>query len=272
MDAVMALDARHAPLEYWFFKLNVPGLAILVDLIARPTDAEVRVSYWQGSRGQVVRAFGAASAEGGIARVGACDLGPRSSSGAAGPVEWTLRYEAGPRVVDPGRFTRLIRPFDLELLSVPGTVFSGEVIVDGRRFAIDGAPGLLAHYWGARLPPRWHWVSVNVPGLDLDGVITDSRLWGLPGPTLRAGYLYIADGTRQSLVISPLNGLVRARQDDQGLVVDALAPGAPRVTARFSADPTAFNDLGMNISQTLVGDCEIAGRRIAGVAGIEQRS
>jgi hypothetical protein len=101
--------------------------------------------------------------------------------------------------------------------------------------------------------------------------VSDSRLWGLPGPTMRAGYLYVADRQRQRLVISPLTGLVRARQSEGGLVVDAIAPRMGRVTARFRADPALFNDLGMGITQTLVGDCEIAGRRIEGVAGIERR-
>src|SRR6266498_1179834 len=131
MNAPTALQARRAPLEYWFLKLNVPGLAFLVDLIARPSDAEVRLSYWVDGRGQVVHeTFERAAADGTTARFGDTTLGLSASSGAAGHVEWRLRYEVGPRVVDPGRFTRLIRPFDLELVSMPGTRFSGEVIVD----------------------------------------------------------------------------------------------------------------------------------------------
>jgi hypothetical protein len=271
MDATAALVARRASLEYWFLKLNVPGLAFLVDLIARPSDAEVRLSYWVDGRGHVVHEpFDRASADGATARVGESTLGLAASSGAAGSVEWRLRYAVGPRVVDPGQFTRLLRPFDLELVSLPGTRFDGEVIVDGRRFAIEGAPGLVAHYWGARLPPRWHWVSVNTPDLDVDGVVSDSRIWGLP-VTMRAGYLYVAEGRRRRMVISPLTGLVRARQNGHELTMDAIAPRLGRVTARFGADPAKFNDLGMGISQTLVGDCEIAGRRIAGIAGIERR-
>lgn len=271
MDATTALAARHAPLEYWFLKLNVPGLAFLVDLIARPSDAEVRLSYWVDGRGHVVHEpFARASTDGATARVGENTLGLAASSGAAGTVEWRLRYVVGPRVVDPGQFTRLLRPFDLELVSLPGTRFDGEVIVDGRRFAIDGAPGLVAHYWGARLPPHWHWVSVNTADLDVDGVVSDSRIWGSP-VTMRAGYLYVADGQHRRMVISPLTGLVRAREHGHELTISATAPSMGRLTARFTADPAQRNDLGMGISQTLVGDCEIAGRRIAGTAGIERR-
>jgi hypothetical protein len=88
---------------------------------------------------------------------------------------------------------------------------------------------------------------------------------------MRAGYLYVAEGRRRRMVISPLTGLVRARQNGHELTMDAIAPRLGRVTARFGADPAKFNDLGMGISQTLVGDCEIAGHRIAGTAGIERR-
>lgn len=276
MAATVATDALHprrARLEYWFLKFNVPGFAFLADLIVGPDGGEVRLSYWRGLHGRVIHERpDITTVRGTTVRIGECTLGPDSSAGVAGEVEWRLRYEAGPRLVDPGRFTHRIRPFDMELLSVPGTQFHGEVFVGGERFAVDGAHGLLAHYWGDRLPPRWHWISVNTPDLDIDGAVIDSRVWGLPRVTLRAGYLYVAEHGRQRLVISPLTGLVRAKREGDALLMEAITPGRERLAARCTADQALFNDLGQGISQTLVGDCEIGGRRITGVAGIERRS
>jgi hypothetical protein len=42
------LEARGAPIEYWFFKFNVDGLAFLVDFILRGDRdrGEVRISLW----------------------------------------------------------------------------------------------------------------------------------------------------------------------------------------------------------------------------------
>ena len=275
MDTTTALAARRAPLEYWFLKFNVPGLAFLVDLIARPTGGEVRLSLWLDGRGRVIHAPGTADLTGDRPRVGASSIGAGASSGAAGGIEWDLRYELGPVWVDPGRVLRAMRvfkgAFDLELVSAPTTRFSGRVTVDGRVFTFDDVPGLVAHYWGARLPPRWHWFSVNTPSLDVDAIVSHSRLWGLPGPTVAAGYLYVDDRSKRRMIVSPLNGVVRA-SGLPGDVADLTAwSPSGRTRLRFSAPRAAFNDLGEGILQTLVGTLEIAGERHEGIAGIEIR-
>ena len=270
MNTTTALAPRRAPLEYWFLKFNAPGLAFLADLIVRPTGAEVRLSFWVDGRGRVIHAPGATDLAG-EPRVGQSVIGANASTGAAGGVEWDLRYELGPVWVDPGRMARALRPFDLELVSAPGTRFSGKVTVDGRAFTFDALPGLIAHYWGARLPRRWHWLSVNTSSLDVDAVVSHSRLWGLPGPTIAAGYLYLDDRTRSRTIVSPLNGLVRSSGVPGGDVdLVAWAPsGGTRL--RFSAPRVAYNDLGEGILQTLVGTLDADGQHVEGVAGIEVR-
>src|SRR5438477_4885166 len=97
MDTATALPARRAPLEYWFLKFNAPGLAFLADLIVRPAGAEVRLSLWasEDGRGRVIHAPGAAGLAG-EPRVGDSVIGATASTGAAGGVEWDLRYELGP--------------------------------------------------------------------------------------------------------------------------------------------------------------------------------
>ena len=268
MDTTTALAARHAPLEYWFLKFNAPGLAFLADLIVRPGGGEVRLSVWVDGRGRVIHEPGVPN---GDARVGESVIAANSSRGTAGGVEWDLHFEVGPVWVDPGRMTRALRPFDLEIVSAPGTLFSGTVTVDGRAFTFDALPGLVAHYWGARLPRRWHWVSVNAPSFDVDAIVSHSRLWGLPGPTVSVSYLYLDDRTRRRTIVSPLNGLVRSSGVPGGDVdLMAWAPsGGTRL--RFSAPRAAYNDLGEGIRQTLVGTLEIGRDRYDGIAGIEVR-
>lgn len=272
MDTTTALAARQAPLEYWFLKLNTPELAFLADLIIRPAGAEVRLSVWVDGHGRVIRGSGTPDVSTAGARVGDSVLGTSASTGTSGCVSWDLRYEIGPVWVDPGRMVRALRPFDMELVSAPGTRFTGRIVVDGRAYAVDATPGLIAHYWGKRLPRRWYWLSVNTPSLDIDVVVSHARLWSLPGPAIRAGYLYLDDRERRRSIVSPLNGLVRASGQPGGaVIVSAWAP-AGNVRLRCAAPPAAFNDLGEGIRQTLIGDCEIGGQRISGVAGIETRN
>jgi hypothetical protein len=145
--------------------------------------------------------------------------------------------------------------------------------VDGIRYDIAAAPGSVTHYWGRRLPDRWHWISAN--GFDsdlaLECVLLRTRLWGRP-PVLSAGYLWLSRDGRDRLVVSPLTGLITVTGERTDYTLTARGP---RTTTRLrcSAPPDAYNDLGEGIRQTLVGRCAVLGTDdLDPRAGLEYRA
>ena len=159
------LESRGAPIEYWFFKFNSGSLAFLVDFIVRRRhhQAEVRLSLWVRGTGRVERAYSASwRTNSTTVAIASCELGSGASRGAVADVEWQLGYQAGSARIDPAPLAlKLLRPLDMQLLSRPQARFQGSVRVGQEQFAISDASGLLCHYWGARLPARWCWVSAS---------------------------------------------------------------------------------------------------------------
>jgi hypothetical protein len=274
------LQSREAPLEYWFFKFNSGRLALLVDFIAkrRRRQAEVRLSFWVDGTGRVERARSTTwRTTGTVAAIAGCELHSQGSWGAVADVEWDLAYETGPARVDPApRPLKLLRPLDMQLLSRPQARFAGSVRVGEERFAVSDAAGMLCHYWGARLPERWHWISVNHFGDGqgaVEAMLVRSRLWGLPRIGLDAGYVFLTRGDRSRLLISPFTGRMRINGSwhDFRLVARPFAGGEP-VRLACSAPPERYNDLGEGIRQTLLGSCSVDGVTAAsGSAGLEVR-
>ncbi len=267
------IAARGAPLEYWFVKLNAPGLAFLVDLIVRRRQgrAEVRLSYWRAGAGTVTHEYSdrwTADANG-IRTTNARITSDRCSGESMG-VAWDLAIRLGPRWLDPGRPVAWLRAADLQIVSSPASRFDGTIRIDGSEMPITGARGLVAHYWGRRLPDRWVWLSLNTEHRDVDALLARTRLWGLRWPQMEMGYLYAADPRHARLVISPLNGLVSGSVHDGVVSLRARGiDGEVRVRARTPA--AARNDLGEEITQTLLGDLEIDGENSVGIAGVETR-
>ena len=202
--------------------------------------------------------------------VGACTIADGSCSGRSTGVEWELRFRAGPRWLVPGRAISALRAADMEIASSPGTRFDGVVRVGTDTFELRDAPGLIAHYWGARLPERWVWLSLNDGQRDVDALVARTRLWGVPWLRVDTGYVYGADRDGARFVISPLTGLVSASVRGDEVRLRALSPGR---SFRISATSPAAgrNDLGEGITQTLVGDLVIDGVRSVGSAGVETR-
>ena len=268
------LESRNAPLEYWFIKLHAGELAFLVDYIVRRAAgrSEVRVSLWIGDRGRVVRTYAPGRAAGVEVVIGDDRFGVDHCVGAGEDVSWDLRYGVGPGRAAP-RVPLLDGAFDMSLVSRPRTVFDGSVTVAGVRYDVAAAPGSVTHYWGRRLPDRWHWISANSFGdadLTLECVLLRTRLWGRR-PALSAGYLWTSEAGRDRLLVSPLTGLITVA----GPRTDyALTARGPRGTTRLrcSAPPGRYNDLGEGIHQTLLGRCEVVGRDLADPrAGLEHR-
>jgi Tocopherol cyclase len=276
------LAPRGAPLEYWFIKLHSGDLAFLVDFIVRRATgrAEVRVSLWVRQQGRVVRRYEPSWREqGGMVAIGDDLLDLSRSTGTVEDITWDLTYQvldgrASPRVPVLGR----LHPFDLELIGRPRVVFNGHVTVAGERFAMADAPGSLTHYWGRRLPDRWHWISANTfPGTDLtvEAVAMVTRLWGRQ-PSMAVGYLWSYQDGRQNILISPLNGLISITGSVDNYTLVARRPGRT-VRLRCEAEPDRYNDLGEGIRQTLHGSCALVERGLVergltdSRAGLEQR-
>jgi hypothetical protein len=200
-------------------------------------------------------------------------FGPDGCAGAVDDVAWDLAYDggdgrAGPRV--PG----LDSAFDMSLVSRPRAVFDGSVVVADERFDVVAAAGSVTHYWGRRLPDRWHWISANsFAGTDLavEGVLMRTRLWGRR-PALTAGYLWWSEAGRDHLLVSPLTGLITVAGSRTDYRLTARGPGGTtRLECRAPAE--AYSDLGEGIRQTLVGRCAVVGRGLIDPrAGLEYRN
>jgi hypothetical protein len=169
-----------------------------------------------------------------------------------------------------------MEPLDLSIVVRPEARFSGTIEIGGERFVVADLPGTFTHYWGRRLMDRWIWLSATqfegAPERRLEAIVSSSRLFGGPPLPLAAAYVWTTDGTRQDLVVSPLNGVVRARRIPGGFALDAVRIGGPRhrVVATWGGTPT--NDLGEGIRQTLHADLTIDGAAAtSGTVGLETR-
>jgi hypothetical protein len=269
------LASRNAPLEYWFIKLHAGDLAFLVDYIIRRASgrSEVRVSLWTGGRGRVVRTYGEGRSSGADVFIGDDRFGAGVCQGSGPDVSWDLTYASGPGRAAP-RVPLLDGAFDMSLVSRPRTTFDGSVVVAGDRYEVVAAPGSVTHYWGRRLPDRWHWISATgFAGTDLalECMLLRTRLWGR-APALNAGYLWVSQDGRDRLLVSPLTGLITVAGPRTDYTLTARGP---RTTTRLqcSAPPEAYNDLGEGIRQTLLGRCAVVGTdNIDARAGLEYRA
>lgn len=277
------LAARGTPLEYWFARLDTPDLSFLVDFIIRRRQgaAEIRISLWVRGHGRVVRTSTTVWNATGAGVVAAdCFFTADGSQGRVDDLQWTLGWDVGSARVAPRAplFSRL-HAFDLELISRPGARFAGTVTVAGEKFDVGTAVGCVTHYWGRRLPDRWHWISAGAfatpdgsphPDLALEAVVNRTRMWGMP-PALATGYLWIRENGRERLFVSPLNAVITASGGPGRLVLTARSPGQT-IRAECTAGRGQYNDLGEGISQTLLARCRLPDRGLSSQSGLEHRS
>lgn len=249
------LAARGAPLEYWFFRTEVGDLRLLVDLIVRRADAtvETRVACTIGDDATVshdVQAMSTPLPEG-VANASA-SIGPRRTTGDSGSVSWDLSIDLGQHRIQPvpGALASL-RALDMLLVSRPAATFAGTVTAGERTWAVEGAPGMVAHYWGRALAPEWCWVSVvGEPGQPrLEAAVLRSTLWGAR-PWIVGGYAWFWSGQEADepeMFAMPSNGSrLRRRREQHSVVVDA-ARGRRRETFSASADAGTFVPFGDSI-------------------------
>lgn len=262
-----------SPLEYWFFKFNHPGVALLVDWIARREARAglLRISIHSPTAREVIFLDHPAILEG-----GASELSLQATSWGQGEIRWQLNLEASPDRIRPQIFpSEQLKLFDMSLASAPQVTFNGWVEHRGDRYPVVAAPGMISHYWGRALPHEWWWVSANAfsdPDIAVECMLLRSRVWGIP---LKAplGYFYYRNGPDSALLTSPPYRM-SATGSPQGFEIIIGSPGKARFSLRAAGREYAA--LGEGILNTLTGDLELwqEGKLVAqagGTAGLERR-
>lgn len=280
---------KTSPYQYWFFKVNTTPLALLVDWVLRPERsphlrvsvqgvAHPRVSWHEGSLQQ-------APGEAWVC-IGDVTLGPTYTCGAAGDVRWDLRVEPWGPVLDPlEQVSPALRPvvarlpLDMRILSLPAVRFQGTLSYQGQTWTINAAPGAVTHYWGRRLPERWLWV--NASGCDrtdtaVEALLVCTRLGRMSWFRLWTGYFWLwqdrGEGGSVCFYLHPLTGHLDLRGPAHAPMLRVIPWHGTGYIVRCRAHPKAWQKLGDEIINTLVGDCRVLGvTNCLGTAGIEWR-
>lgn len=261
-------------LEYWFFKVNYQGTALLVDWICRrKTGAAVlRVSVHSPGGREVLFLDHPA-----ILKDGAPELSMKGTSWSRGDVRWQLSLEASPARIRPQIFpAEQMKLFDMSLVSAPTVVFDGWIEHHNQRYPVVEARGMLSHYWGRGLPQEWWWISANQfdkPDISIECTILRSRVWGLP-ILVPLGYFYYRDRAQSRLLISPPARITAAGTPD-AFEVRAGSLRGPQFALK--AIGREYAALGDGIMNTLTGDLVLSerGKKVAhawGSAALERRA
>lgn len=267
-----------AALEYWFWTLHQPGLALLVDFIVRRERGtlELRVASWVDGVGSVERRFADEwSIAGPTLSLDGARLDADGSAGRLGSVAWELTWDRGPHLVDPRPGGR-VHPLDLEALIRPSATLSGFVSVGDRRWDVDAAPGMLDHYWGPRLFDRWAWISatgfVDAPESRVEAFVARSTIFGRTPSIMPLGYLWVGGIEQSQLTISPVTGLIRSRRDGDRIRVQSLRLDGRRHDLECWAPAESFVELGEGIRTSLLGNAVLDGHQaLPGTVGLEFR-
>jgi hypothetical protein len=179
--------------------------------------------------------------------IGPSAIGPRGARGRAealgrsaawelafGPASEPLRHLPHPRLYDaPLPRTKTESP-------LPDTTISGWVEAGGRRWELDGWPGVVGHNWGAEHAERWIWLHGvgfdGAPGAWLDVALGRVKLGPLTTPWIANGALHL-DGRRRRLGGLGRRARVAERPDGGTIEVTGVriaVRAAPLVSWRYS--------------------------------------
>lgn len=260
-------------LEYWFFKVNAGSVALLVDWIAYRGRNEylLRVSIHSAQQRTVL-----------FDKLPSPMIDEQNfittqrTLGHLGDISWALDIECDNERIEPDIFpAKLLRMTDLALVSAPLAKFTGWVQHGPLHVELQGAPGMIAHYWGRQLPHEWWWVSVNQfdqEDVAVECAVLRSSLWGIP-VRFPISYLYLRSVNERKFIISP-PALVQVKGTPEKFEIQFQPFAAKIITLR--AQGHDYGDLGDGIINTLVGDLEIwEGKRLIGraegTAALERR-
>ncbi len=283
-EVLEGFGARRAAYDDVFFKFNLPeiGMALLVDVIVRRKhrrrQVELRACLYAKDGATVHTEHYPLSSlkrddEGALVIANAW-LGPGGSRGSVGPISWDLVFVPTGPLLDP-QVTGNLRPFDLRLRSVPDVLISGNVSVEAHGYTFSHEPGTIGTLFGRRLPDRWYWVSANAfraPGISLECMLLDSRVFGMPFTHARIGYFHLRTPSSTVTLLHPLTGQLHIAGDRTSFQVTARHRHDPPISVQCSAPETRYHHLGDRIYTTLLGTCEVDGLTIAdGTAGLGHR-
>lgn len=260
-------------LEYWFFKVNAGSTALLVDWIARRRQSEnvLRVSIHSPHRRVVLfeQLPSPMIDEPNF-------ITTQRTIGQLDDVSWELNIDCEAEQIEPDIFpAKLLQMPDLVLAGAPVVRFTGWVRHGPLHVELQGARGMIAHYWGRQLLHEWWWVSANQfdqKDTALECAVFRSSLWGTPA-RLPLAYVYLQHAGKRKLLISPPTlAQVTGTPEKFEVRFRSLSTG----TITLKAQGRDYGDLGDGIFNTLVGDLEIweGDQRIAraeGTAALERR-
>jgi hypothetical protein len=242
-----------AAIEYWYFKLNVGKMALLVDWIARRRSNEhiLRASIHSSYKREVVF-------ENLPSFVTDTNfLQSDCTKGQIGEIAWDLSIDLQNKWIYPDIYpSRLSNMLDSVLDSAPLARFSGWIRHGKEEVRFENVTGMVSLYWGRSLNQDWWWLSANQfeqEGFAVEAAVAHSRLWGLP-LTMPFSYFYLRQPHQDALTVLPL-GLVRAKGNP-----DSFEITVPRLAAapiRLLGKGREYGDLGDRIMNTLVGDLQI---------------
>jgi len=200
-DNLPRWDGRRGRYEAWFLTVSRGREGYWIRATVRAPVAgppEPRLWFARFDRDDPSRIFGINAPATGLrvdprvpgVVMGESHFGSGESSGtidaAGGSVSWDLRWETGDATWSllPPALARVAptRP----LSPNPHTAVAGEIVVDGERVILEGAPGQQGHLYGGRHASRWAWVHAADPasGLVVQAVSASGRIGPVPTPYL----------------------------------------------------------------------------------------
>lgn len=259
-DGVAPAGAHY---ESFFAKLVDPkggrGTWIRHTVHKRP-DAEPTGSLWltyfdaeTDAPRTAKRTFPAAELESGgpdYIRIADSSIGARQLSGsvAANGVEasWRLTFEDAREPLDHLPRERMYRsrlPRTKLRTPHPAALFSGELLVDGKRIAVEGWPGMVGHNWGTEHAERWIWLhAAGFDGEDSDDYLDVGagriRIGPLTTPWIANGKIALAE---DELRLGGLGHVYGTEITEEGTSCEFVLPGRNvNVRGRVSAPSQRF--------------------------------
>ena len=241
-------------LEYWFFKVNAGPVALIVDWITyrRRNENILRVSiHSDHERTVLFDRLPSPMIE------GQNFLTMQQTVGQLSDIAWALDIECDDQRIEPDVFpANLLRMSDLILVSAPAARFTGWIRHGPLQFDLEGASGMLSHYWGRQLAHEWWWVSANQfdrQDIAVECSVFRSGIWGIP-IRLPFAYLYLRSANERRLIMSP-PAIVSAKGTPREFEIQFRSLAGKAITLK--AQGRQFGGFGDGIFNTLVGDLDI---------------
>lgn len=260
-------------LEYFFFKVNAPPVALIVDWIARRRLDEniLRVSIHSPQGREVIFEK--------LAAFLPADnfLSTERTLGHAGDVAWDLAIEMGSEQIKPDVFpVGLLKLSDTLYLSAPQASFSGWIRHGGETFPVQDSLGSVTQYWGRRLMPEWWWLSAHQfepAGVAVEASVFQTGIWGTD-MRMPFAFLYLFRNGKGKMITAPPYTTKVDGTADKFSIEFSRQGRKPLTLVGTGRD---YGDFGEGIRNTLTGDLEIyeGGQligRAAGTAALERKA